>query len=119
MTTINEQFDRYADLQKQVFEPARAFGGVAAHTFESIARQNYEVLGDCIEYAVGQARLAGQAQDVNDYVGQQIDSSREFSEKMAQRAQEYVTIAGATQKEASEVAKVEAEKVKAAAAPKK
>ena len=114
MTNINETFQQYADMQKQLFEPARAFGGVAADTFERVTRQGYEVLGDCIEFAVGQAKLAGEAKDVNDLVAQQIARSRVFGEKMAQRAQEYASIASATQKEATEVAQAQAEKVKAA-----
>jgi len=118
MTTINEQFGQFADLQKQAFEPLRAFSGVAAQAFERVARQNYEVLGDYIEYTVAQARLAGEAQDANDFVGLQIARNRVFVEKMAQRAQEYASIASATQKEATAVAQAEAEKVQAAATPK-
>jgi len=119
MTNINEQFQQYADLQQQAFEPMRAFGGVAADTFERLTRYNYEVLGDCIEFAVGQAKVAGDAQDLNDLVGQQVARSRVFGEKMAQRAQEYASIAGATQQEATEVAQAQVEKVKKAGAAKK
>jgi len=119
MTTINEQFQQYADLQKQAFEPMRAFSGVAADTFERLAQHNYEVLGDYIEFAVGQAKLGGEARDLNDLVGQQVARSRVFGEKIAQRAQEFASIAGATQKEATEVAQAQVEKVKAAGAAKK
>lgn len=116
MTTINDQFAQYADLQKQAFEPVRAFTGVAAQAFERVARQNYQVLGDCIDFAVEQAKFAGQTQDLNEFVGQQIARNRVFSEKMALRVQEYASIASASQKEATEIAQAEAEKVQAAAA---
>ena len=55
--------------------------------------------------------------DVNDFVAQQIARNRVFTEKMAQRAQEYASIASATQKEATAIAQAEADKVKAAVAP--
>ncbi|MFQ5610209.1 MAG: phasin family protein, partial [Woeseiaceae bacterium] len=118
MTNFNEQFERYADLQSEAFAPMRAFGGVAAHTFELVARQNYAVVGDCIDFAVDQARLAGEVQDLNDYIGQQISRSRVFGEKLAQRAQEYATIATTTQQEAAEVVKPKRAKAKTAASRK-
>lgn len=119
MTTINEQFQQYADLQKQFLEPARAFGGIAADTFERMAREGYEVFGDYIEYAIGQARLAGEAKDVTDLFGQQLARSRVFGEKMAQRAQEYVSIATAAQREVNEVATAQAANATATSTAKK
>ena len=117
MTTINEQFEQYINLQKEAFEPVRAFGGVAADTFERFARQNYALLGDYVEYAVGQARLPGQVKDYNDYVGKQIAFTRDFTEKLASRVQEYVNIARESQQEAQEVAQAEAAKVEVGKTP--
>ncbi|MGI9344565.1 MAG: phasin family protein [Gammaproteobacteria bacterium] len=119
MTDFNEQFDRFAELQQQAFEPARAFGAVAADAFERFARQNYAVMGDCMEFAVDQARLAGDADDVNDYVTRQTERNRVFGEKLAARAQEFTAIATATQNAATEVATKEAKKVKTAVGTKK
>ena len=97
MTTYNEQFQQYADLQREAFEPFRAFTTVAAQTFERLARQNYAVLGDYIEFSVEQAKLPTQVADINDYVGKQIANGRAFTEKLAKRAQEYAEIARTAQ----------------------
>jgi hypothetical protein len=119
MTDFNEQFDKFADMQKQAFEPAQAFGAVAADAFERFARQNYAVMGDCMEFAVDQAKLAGQAEDANDYVTRQTERNRVFGEQLAARAQEFTAIATATQNAATEVAKKEATKVKTTVGTKK
>jgi hypothetical protein len=103
MTTYNEQIQKYIDFQREAFEPFRAFGDVAAQTFERIARQNYAVLGDYIEFAVDQAKLPTQVADVNDYIGKQMAHTRAFGEKLARRSQEYAEIARAAQDAAAVV----------------
>ena len=97
MTTHNEQFQQFADFQREAFEPFRAFTTVAAQTFERLARQNYAVLGDYLEFSVEQAKLPTQIADANDYVGKQIAHTRAFGEKLAKRAQEYAEIARTAQ----------------------
>jgi len=97
MTGYNDQIQKYMDYQRDAFEPFRAFNDVAAQTFERLARQNYAVLGDCIEFAVEQAKLSAHVSDVNDYVGRQIASSKAFGEKLAKRTQEYAEIARVAQ----------------------
>ena len=101
MTAPTEQFQKYVDTQREAFEPFRAFGDVAAQTFERLLRQNYAVLGDYIEFAVEQTRLPTQAADLNDYVGKQLANTRSFGEKLAKRTQEYAEIARAAQDAAS------------------
>lgn len=93
MTTYNDQIQKYVDFQREAFEPFRAFTDVAAQTFERLARQNYAVLGDYIEFAVDQAKLPTQVADANDYVGKQIAHTRAFGEKLVKRTQEYAEIA--------------------------
>ncbi len=97
MSTYNDQIQKYIDFQREAFEPFRAFTDVAAQTFERLARQNYAVLGDYLEFAVDQARLPAQVSDINDYVGKQIANTRAFGEKLAKRTQEYAEIARAAQ----------------------
>lgn len=110
MTDQNQAFEQIADMQRKAFEPVRAFGGYAVHTFENFMRENFAVMGDCVDYALAQAKLAGQAKDVSDYVDQQVSSGRAFSEKMAQHVQQYINLAGTATREATEVAEVEIKK---------
>lgn len=111
MTDQNQTFEQIADMQRQVFEPVRAFGGYAVNTFESFMRENISVMGDCVDYALSQAKMAGQAKDVSDYADQQMSNGRAFSEKMAQHVQQYINLAGTATREATEVAQAEIQKV--------
>lgn len=104
MTTFNEQITKVLDAQKEALEPFRAIGGMAAEAFERVARQNYAVLGDWLEFAVGQARLPGQAVDAADYFTRQLQSTQAFGEKLMTRGQEYVTIASAVGAQAQSAA---------------
>lgn len=95
MTTLNDQFQKFLDMQKEALEPMRAFNGLAADTFERLSRQNYAVLGDWMEFAVEQARLPARTTDVNDYLTRQAEFTRAFGEKLVRRSQEYAEITGA------------------------
>jgi phasin family protein len=97
MSTTTDPFKPFVDFQREAFEPIRAFTTVAAQTFERLARQNYAVLGDYVEFAVDQAKLPIQASDVNDYLGKQMAHTRAFGEKLAKRTHEYAEIARAAQ----------------------
>jgi hypothetical protein len=97
MSRINDPFQPFLDFQREAFEPVRAATTVAAQAFERLARQNYALLGDYVEFAVEQAKLPAQAADVTDYVGRQMAASRAFGEKLARRAQEYAEIARSAQ----------------------
>ncbi len=101
MTVQTEQFQKYVEFQREAFEPFRAFSDVAAQAFERVARQNYAVLGDYVEFVVDQAKLPTQVADLNDYVGKQIASTRAFGEKLARRTQEYAEIARSAQEAAA------------------
>lgn len=101
MTNQIEQFQKYVEFQREAFEPFRAFTDIAAQTFERLARQNYAVLGDYIEFAVEQVKLPAQVADLNDYVGKQVAFTRAFGEKLAKRTQEYAEIARTAQEAAT------------------
>ena len=92
MSKMNEQFEKYVTFQTEAFAPFRAFNDLAAETFEKLARENYAVLGDCVEFAVNQAKLPADVKDFNEYVGKQFDANRAFGEKLAERVEEYAEI---------------------------
>ena len=57
MTSFTDNLERLADLQKLGLEPVRNFTEFTVDTFEKLARKNYAVYGDVLDYAVSQARL--------------------------------------------------------------
>jgi hypothetical protein len=97
MTQNTDSFQQIVDFQREAFEPFRAFTTIASQTFERLARQNYALLGDCMEFAVAQAKLPTQVKDLNEYVGQQITQTRAFGETLAKRTHEYAEIARTAQ----------------------
>ena len=97
MTTHTDQFQQFVNFQREALEPFRTFTTIAAQTFERLARQNYAVLGDYLDFGVEQTRLPNEVTDINDYIGKQIASTRAFGEKLARRAQEYAEIARTAQ----------------------
>ena len=117
MTTINEQFEKFAAFQKEAYEPVKAFTGIAAETFEKLARQNYAVFGDYVDFAIEQAYLPTRAKDANEFFGKQAETNRAFGEKLVARFQEYTEIARAAQDKAQEAGEkaVAPEKTKKAA----
>jgi len=108
MSKMNKQFEQYATFQTEAFAPFRAFNDLAAETFEKLARENYAVLGDYVEFAVNQAKLPADVKDFNEYVGKQFDANRAFGEKLAGRVEEYAEIVRNAQDQAQE-ATVEAQ----------
>lgn len=110
MTTVNDQFQKYVASQTEALEPVRAFNSIAVETFERIARQNYAVLGDYLNFAVDQARVTTKATDVNEYFARQLESTRAFGEQLVRRSQEYLEIASAATSKAQVTAISTAEK---------
>ncbi len=104
MENLNKQFEKITAIQAEAFEPVRAFGGIAADTFERVARQNYAVIGDYVEFAVGQAKLTTEAKDPTDYMGKQIEAVNAFGAQLMERVNQYMTIAQTAQNQVQETA---------------
>ena len=49
--TMNDQFKQMMEMQSRALEPMRAFAAVAADAAERIARKNYAVVGDVLEFS--------------------------------------------------------------------
>ena len=109
MKSVNEQF---AEMQKKTLEslePVKNMNAVAAEAFERIARKNYDLMGDLVDYAVAQIKTPANAKNLQEAYEQRVAETKAFAEKVNARAAEYVALAG----ELGEMAKS-----KAPAAPK-
>ncbi len=109
MKSVNEQF---AEMQKKTLEslePVKNMNAVAAEAFERIARKNYDLMGDLVDYAVAQVKTPATAKNLQEAYEQRVAETKAFAEKVNARAAEYVALAG----ELGELAKS-----KAPAAPK-
>lgn len=94
MKTVNEQL---AEMQKKTLEslePMQNMNLVAAQAFERIARKNYELMGDLVDYAVSQVQVPEGEVNLQDVYEQKIAETKAFAEKVNSRASEYVALAG-------------------------
>ena len=94
MKSVNEQF---AEMQKKTLEslePMQNLNSVAAQAFEKIARKNYDLMGDLVDYAVAQVQMPEGKTDMKDVYEQRVADTKAFADKVNARAAEYVELAG-------------------------
>ena len=102
---MNEQVKQVMDMQSRALEPMRAFAAVAADAVEQVARKNYAVVGDVLEFSTKQVHLPLSSENVTDVTSAQAAEAKAFIELMNSRATEYADMAqqfSSKAKEASE-----------------
>ncbi|MDX1516013.1 MAG: phasin family protein [Woeseiaceae bacterium] len=92
MTTFVENFEKLSELQKQGLEPVRNFTVFAVDAFEKLARHNYAVAGDVLEYAVKQAKLPVDVAEPKELFERQVATGKAFAELLTVRANEYIEL---------------------------
>jgi len=90
---MNEQFKQFFDAQTRSLEPLRIFAGLTTDAGEQIARQNYAVAGDVLEYATKSANLPLSGDDLQEVASAQVAEASTFAELMGTRANEYAELA--------------------------
>jgi hypothetical protein len=90
---MNEQFKQVMNMQARSFEPMRIFASVAADAVEQIARKNYAVAGDVLEFSTKQVHLPLTSDNLNDVASEQMAQANAFIELMNSRATEYADMA--------------------------
>ena len=99
---MNDQFKQLTDMQSRTLEPVRAFAAVAADAFEQIARKNYAVVGDVLEFSTKQVHLPVSGENLTDVASAQATEAKAFLELMNSRASEYAELAQQFQAKAKE-----------------
>ncbi len=110
MSVFSENFEAFADFQKQSLEPVRQFTGMAVETFETLARKNYAFAGDVLEFAVSQARLPVEVSEPKELLERQVAAGKEFTELLTNRANEYAELGKNFQDKATGLVNAEAPK---------
>ena len=105
---MNEQMKNFADMQAKSVEPMRAFSALAADACEQLMRQNFAVMGDCVEFTMKQAQVTFNPEAVSETTSAQVADATAFGELLGARASEYVEMgsdfAQKTQKAVEELA---------------
>ena len=99
---MNDQFKQMMDMQTRTLEPMRVFAAVAADAFEQIARKNYTVVGDVLEFSTKQIHLPLSSDNLTDITSAQMAEANTFVELMKTRATEYADLGQQFQAKAKE-----------------
>jgi hypothetical protein len=115
--------EKYAAIQKNL-EPMQEMNSVAVQAFERIARKNYELMGDLVDFAVAQVQIPQGKATAQEVYEKQSAEAKAFAEKVNTRAAEYMELAGELGGMVSSVVDSEAastpeEPAKKAAAPRR
>ncbi|ASJ72608.1 phasin family protein [Granulosicoccus antarcticus] len=87
---MTEQFNQMmGGMQTGGFEPMRAFATVTADAMEQVARKNYAIAGDVLEFSAKQVHLPLSSDNLNDVTSAQTAEANAFVELMNSRASEY------------------------------
>lgn len=100
--TFNEQFKQLVDVQTKSLEPMRIFASLTTDVAEKLARQNYAVAGDVLDFAAKSAQLPMSGDEVQELMSAQAAEVSTFTETMNSRATEYADIAKQFSAEATE-----------------
>ena len=92
MISFTENLEKFADMQKLGLEPVRHFSEFTVDTVEKLARKNYAIYGEVLNYAISQARLPIEVSEPKELFERQVAAGREFAELLTQYANEYVDL---------------------------
>jgi phasin family protein len=95
----NSDFNMFIDLQKSAFAPFARFGEASVKTLERIARHNYAVAGDVLEYGIAQLNAIAHAKDPAALAAQQSGLAADFVHKQTTRSTDLFKLASEAQTE--------------------
>ena len=96
MATAKKTTD-YTDFAKRTFTPATRFNEVMVGNIERIARFQYELTGDLMQFALDQMNATVKAKDLPTLLSQQREITTKFAEKATTRQQTLAEMATESQ----------------------
>lgn len=97
MSAKHDDLGAYLDFTKRAFAPVVKLNELAAHNIERLARFQYEIAGDWMQFGLEQMQATVSAKDVGTLLARQAEIANKFSEKVAQRQQDLAKISTDTQ----------------------
>ena len=85
------------DVYKDAFAPVAKAQQEGLKTFERLARYQFAVAGDYLDWSLSHAKAAVATKDVTELVGQQSELNTQLGDKLRARAEEFTQIASETQ----------------------
>jgi len=101
MTQKTLDFTTLFDTYRQAFAPLIAAQQNGLKTLERVARYQFAVAGDYLDWTLSHVKTSAEPKSVADLVSQQTALNTSFSEKLRARAEEFTQIASETQDHAA------------------
>ncbi|MEQ1579674.1 MAG: phasin family protein [Steroidobacteraceae bacterium] len=87
----------YVDFSKRMLTPAIKFNEMAVKTLEQMARYQYTLAGDYLNFGIEQLQSVSQTKDVGELVSKQSELASSLVEKLTKRSQDLSKIAADAQ----------------------
>lgn len=97
MATSKSTGTDYNDFAKRAFAPAVRFNETLVGNIERVARFQYEVTGDLMQFALDQMYAGVKAKDLPTLLAKQREIATKFAEKAATRQQALAEMAAESQ----------------------
>lgn len=94
MKSVNNQIDQFVEFQRKNLEPVQHLGNLYAEAFERVARKNYDMMGDLVDFTVQQVQLPVGKSHPQEIYEAQSERTRAFAEMLNSRTVEYMELAG-------------------------
>ena len=97
MSARLDDLGAYVDFTKRPFAPMAKLNELAAQNIERLARFQYEIAGDWMQFGLEQMQATVGAKDVGTLLSRQAEIANKFAEKAARRQQDLAKISTDTQ----------------------
>ena len=87
----------YTDFAKRAFAPATRLNEVMVGNFERVARFQYELAGDLLQFTLDQMNATVKAKDLPTLLAKQREIATKFAEKASTRQQSLAAMAAESQ----------------------
>jgi hypothetical protein len=97
MTKPTFDFAALTETYREAFAPVIAAQQTGLRTLERVARYQFAVCKDYLDWALSHAKAGAQPKPVADLVSEQTELNTAFGDKLRARAEEFTQIAAETQ----------------------
>ncbi len=93
MTNPTAEINAFVEQSRKLAEPLTRLTAISIESFEKLARHNYGVAGDALEYSLAALQTGAATREVPEYVKSQTTLAQHYVERQTQRAQELSKLA--------------------------
>lgn len=101
MARTSNDFTSYLDFAQRAAAPVTRLNELAVRNVERVARLQYDMAGDWMQFALAQMQAAVEAKDVATLLSRQAEVAGAFVEKVSRRQQDVARLSADVQADAA------------------